>query len=93
MTRRKAAKAQPRWLAALAVADSPADRLAVSCDRLRAGLRFLARPQRDIASRQRDRDLADSLACDAIEFLNSLSDRIDERKKVAGREREPASQA
>lgn len=93
-TARRVTRPVPRWRSAMASAVTPAERLAVAHDRLRSGLAWLRRSQRSADSRQRDRDLADSLASDAVEYLNALSDRIDARRKaVTTREREPASRA
>jgi hypothetical protein len=93
MTARKRAKeAPPRWRLALVTAETPAERLAVAHDRLRAGLKWLGRPQPDLASRQRDRDMAATFAMDAAEYLNAKCDEIDERRKkaVSRRERKTA---
>jgi hypothetical protein len=94
MGARKVTRRDARWRVLMASAVTPSDRLEAAHDRLRAGLAWLGRSQRDLASRARDRDMAEALAIEAAEFLNALSDRIDERRKaVTGREREPASQA
>jgi hypothetical protein len=86
MTARKRAKeAPPRWHLALVTAETPAERLAVAHDRLRAGLKWLGRPQPDLASRQRDRDMAGAFAEQAAEYLNARCDEIDERRKAVGR--------
>lgn len=71
-----------RWHAALAAAGTPAEVVAVAHDRLRSGLAWLCRPQPDPESRQRDRDLAASLAADAAEALGSLSSRAEARRKA-----------
>ena len=88
--RRRGDRPAPRWHDREAAAVTPDARLAVTYDRLRSGLAWLRRPQRDAERRLADGEMALSIAGEAAAVLAGFCERIEQRRKVTGRDRQPA---
>lgn len=75
-------RSRPRWQDR--AADTPDGRLAVSHDRLRAGLAHLSRPVRDAGLRARARAFAAGVADDAARSLAAFAERVETWKDGDG---------
>lgn len=71
----------PRWQQRMAGAQTPEERLTVTCDRLRANLRYLSRPRRDMSTRLAARTLATSMAARADDYLTRLCEEIERAER------------
>lgn len=90
--RRDRPRKPPRWLEHLSAAATPGERLAVSWDRLRAGLVWLRRVQRlDREQERADRAEADRIEAAVLAVLESHCVTIETRKAATRRERHPAA--
>jgi hypothetical protein len=66
----------PRWQQRMAAAVTPEERLAVTCDRLRAALRHMARPRREPGAQAAGKAAAAAMAARAEEYLTGLCEQI-----------------
>lgn len=84
--------ARPRWAERAAMASTAEDRMRVAYDRLRAGLAWMCRPQRDPQARADSVGTAMSIADEAAAVLSEFARQVEEaRRKVTKRDRDPAA--
>jgi hypothetical protein len=72
---------EPRWQQRMAGAQTPEERLTVTCDRLRASLKHLHRPRRDRAVRAAAEGMASRLATQANDYLTRLCEEIERAER------------